>query len=71
MVKLTIIRLMLKMVVVENLHLEQLNVKKTFLRGDLKEDIYMKQPEGFMVASKESFMCKLKKILYSLKQAPR
>ena len=65
------IRLMLKMVVVENLHLEQLDVKITFLHGDLEENIYMKQPEGFMVASKESFVCKLKKSLYSLKQAPR
>ena len=59
------------MVVVENLHLKQLNVKTTFLCGDLEEYVYMKQPEGFMVASKESSMCKLKKSLYSLKQAPR
>ena len=43
------IRLVLGMVVVENLHLEQLDVNTTFLHGDLEEDIYMSQPEGFIV----------------------
>ena len=38
-VKMLTIRLVLGMVVAENLHLEQLDVKKTFLHGDLKEDI--------------------------------
>ena len=40
--KLTTIRLVLKIVVVENLHLEQLNVKTAFLHGDLEEEIYMR-----------------------------
>ena len=40
------IRLVLRMVAVENLHLEQLDVKTSFLHGDLEEDLYMIQPEG-------------------------
>ncbi|GJZ83471.1 retrovirus-related pol polyprotein from transposon TNT 1-94 [Tanacetum coccineum] len=41
------LRLVLSIVAAENLHLEQLDVKTTFLHGDLDEDIYMTQPEGF------------------------
>ncbi|GKB23090.1 putative RNA-directed DNA polymerase [Tanacetum coccineum] len=71
-VKMTTIRLVLSIVAAENLHLEQLDVKTTFLHGDLDEDIYMTQPEGFQSAGKEeNLVCKLKKSLYGLKQAPR
>jgi hypothetical protein len=45
-VKMTSIRTILSLVVVEDLHLEQLDVKTTFLHGDLEEDIYMQQPQG-------------------------
>ena len=48
-VKMSTIKLVLRMVAIENLHLEQLDVKTAFLHGDLKEDIYMSQPEGFIV----------------------
>ncbi|KAL8106789.1 hypothetical protein AgCh_023527 [Apium graveolens] len=58
-------------VAAEELHLEQLDVKTAFLHGDLEEDIYMVQPEGFQVAGKENLLCKLIKSLYGLKQAPR
>ena len=70
-VKLTTIRLVLRIVTVENLHLEQLDVKTAFLHGDLEEDIYIRQPQGFIVQGKESLVCKLRKNLYGLKQAPR
>ena len=46
------IRLVLQMVAIENLHLEQLDVKMTFLHGDLEEDIYMIQPEGALFRDK-------------------
>jgi hypothetical protein len=70
-VKMTTIRLVLSIVAAENLHLEQLDVKTKFLHGDLDEDIYIAQPEGFQVIGKENWVCKLKKSLYGLKQAPR
>ena len=47
--KMLTIRLVLGMVVAENLHLEQLNVKTAFLHGNLEEDIYMIQPKGFII----------------------
>ena len=56
------------MVAIENLHLEQLDVKMTFLHGDLEEDIYMIQPEEFIVQGQGNLVCKLKKSLYGLKQ---
>jgi hypothetical protein len=53
------------------IHLEQLDVKTTFLHGDLEEEIYMQQPHAYEVKGKENFVCSLKKRLYGLKQAPR
>ena len=43
----------------------------TFLHGDLEEDIYMIQPEWFIVQGQENLVYKLRKSLYDLKQAPR
>ena len=41
------------------------------MHGDLEEDIYMEQPEGYVIPRKENMVCKLKKSLYGLKQSPR
>ena len=54
-----------------NLEVEQLDVKTSFLHGDLEEEIYMQQLEGFVKIGKEHLVCRLKKSLYGLKQAPR
>ena len=52
-----------------NWKLEALDVKTAFLFGELKEEIYMNQPEGFMVKGKEFKVCHLWKAIYGLKQA--
>ena len=54
-----------------NLEVEQLDVKTAFLQGDLEEEIYMQQLQGFEVKGKENLVCELKKSLYGLKKAPR
>jgi Reverse transcriptase (RNA-dependent DNA polymerase) len=48
-----------------------MDVKIVFLNGDLHEEIYMKQPEGFVVKDKEHMGCRLKRSIYGLKQASR
>ena len=55
------IRTFFSIVASHDLELEQLDVKIVFLHGELEEDIYMDQPEGFIVPGKEKFVCKLKK----------
>ncbi|KAG8496414.1 hypothetical protein CXB51_007522 [Gossypium anomalum] len=70
-VKHSLIRALLGIVAMHDLELEQLDVKTTFLHGELEEDIYMQQPEGFTVSEKEDYVCLLKKSLYGLKQSPR
>ncbi|KAL9266757.1 Retrovirus-related Pol polyprotein from transposon TNT 1-94-like protein, partial [Drosera capensis] len=70
-VKMTSIRTVLGLVAGLDLELEQLDVKTAFLHGDLEEEIYMVQPEGFEVKGKEHKVCRLRKSLYGLKQAPR
>jgi hypothetical protein len=48
-----------------------MDVKSTFLNGDLEEDVYVKQTEGFSLTENPDYVCKLKKALYGLKQAQR
>ena len=46
-------------------------MKTAFLHGDLEEEIYIEQPEGFTAKGKEHLVCGFKKSLYRLKHAPR
>eukprot|EP00253_Pinus_taeda_P026081 PITA_26081 len=70
-VKIVSIRIVLALVALFDLELQQLDVKTAFLHGDLYEEIYMEQPEGFVQHRNEKFFCRLKKSLYGLKQSPR
>ncbi|KAG8477849.1 hypothetical protein CXB51_027472 [Gossypium anomalum] len=62
---------LLALVTQYDLELVQLDVKTAFLHGDLEEEIYMTQPDGFKVVGKENWVYKLTKSLYGLKQSPR
>ena len=51
--------------------IHQMDVKTAFLNGIIQEEVYVEQPEGFDIHGRESHVCRLKKALYGMKQAPR
>jgi len=65
------IRLILALAAQKGWVVFQLDVKSAFLHGELKEAVYIKQPEGYVHKGEEHKVLKLKKALYGLKQAPR
>ncbi|KAI3667713.1 hypothetical protein L6452_42782 [Arctium lappa] len=65
------IRIVLSLVVTNKWPLRQLYIQTTFLHGDLKETVYMRQPPGFIDPTKPDHVCLLHKSLYGLKQSPR
>ncbi|GJZ24565.1 calcineurin B-like protein 4 [Tanacetum coccineum] len=69
--RITSIRMILAIAALRNLEVYQIDVKKAFLNGDLEEEIYMNQPEGFMASGLESKVCRLVKSLYDLRKTPK
>ena len=63
------IRLVFAIIALKNLDMIQLEIKIAFLYGDLQEEIYMTQPEGYFITGKEDYVCRLLKPIYGLKQA--
>ncbi|GJY12965.1 retrovirus-related pol polyprotein from transposon TNT 1-94 [Tanacetum coccineum] len=55
----------------KNMTIYQMDVKTTFLNGELREEVYVSQPEGFVDQENPTHVYKLKKALYGLKHAPR
>ncbi|GJR28606.1 retrovirus-related pol polyprotein from transposon TNT 1-94 [Tanacetum coccineum] len=55
----------------KNMTIYQMDVKTTFMNGELKEEVYVSQPEGFVDPDHPTHVYRLKKALYGLKQAPR
>ena len=64
-------RMLIAWVAVEDLEMHQVDVKTAFLHGNLDEEIYMQQPDGFAEQGKQHLVCRLQKALYGLKQASR
>src|SRR6187551_1925725 len=69
--RLTTIRVLLSLAASHGLIVHQMDVKTAFLNGELEEEIYMDQPDGFAVEGQEGMVCRLVKSLYGFKQAPK
>nr|GEY59537.1 retrovirus-related Pol polyprotein from transposon TNT 1-94 [Tanacetum cinerariifolium] len=69
--RLEAIRIFLAYATHKNMVVYQMDVKTTFLNGNLREDVYVSQPDGFVDPDNPNHVYKLKKALYGLKQAPR
>ncbi|XP_024164205.1 uncharacterized protein LOC112171226 [Rosa chinensis] len=69
--RLDTIRALIALATQKNWSLYQLDVQSAFLNGVLNEEVYVEQPQGFVTENEEHKVYKLKKALYSLKQAPR
>ena len=65
------IKILLSITAHYDYEIRQIDVKAAFLNGNLEEEIYMMQPEGFIAKNQEHIVCKLKISIYGLKQACR
>ena len=70
-VKVSTIRVVLSLAILNQWVVRQVDVNNIFLNGILVEDVCMAQPEGFVDSTKPNHICKLNKALYALKHAPR
>jgi hypothetical protein len=68
--KISIIQVLLSCAANLNWPLRQFDVKNAFLHGELTEEVYMDLPPGYVAASLDNFVCRLRKSLYGLKQSP-
>ena len=70
-VKATTIQIVLTITLSKDRKIRQLDVNNGFLNGNLQEEVFMDQPNGFVDPLAPDFVCKLNKSLYGLKQTPR
>ena len=70
-VKSSTVRIVLSIAVHLNWEVRQLNINNALLNDNLKENVFMHQPEGYIDSTKPGHICKLNKAIYGLKQAPR
>jgi len=71
MARLDTIRLLLALAANRGWQVHHLDVKSAFLNGELEDEVYVSQPEGYVQNRKEKMVLKLSKALYGLRQAPR
>jgi hypothetical protein len=67
----TTIKAIIAMAITKGWSLHQMDVKNVFFHGDLREEVYMEQPPGYVDQTRLNLVCRLKKALYGLKQALR
>ena len=65
------LRTVIALTVQNGMKMYQMDVTTAFLNGELQEEVYMKQPEGFVAEGQEDLVCKLKRSIYGLKQSLR
>jgi hypothetical protein len=65
------IQLLLAHACSKNVNVYHMDIKSTFLNGELEEEVYIEQPEGFKLSENADYVCKLKKALYGVKMTPR
>ena len=65
------IRMIISLAAQYQLKLHQMDVTTAFLNRELEEEVYMRQPEGFIAEGQEHLVCKLKRSIYGLRQSPR
>ena len=70
-VRFSSIRTLLAFAISRGMHIHQMDVVTAFLNGELDEEIYMQQPEGYVRPGEENLVCRLRKSLYGLKQSSR
>jgi hypothetical protein len=67
----TLIMTIFSLAIVMKWKVHQMDVKKTFFNGEIKDEVYVEKTQGFEVHDRETHVCILKKDLYGLKQTPR
>lgn len=70
-VRFELFQTVIALAVQNGLKLHQMDVATAFLNGELKEEVYMKQPESFVTKGQEHLVCRLKRSIYGLKQSSR
>lgn len=68
-VKFTTLRIVMALAASLDLETLQLDVKTAYLHGDVQEELFMNQPEGYVQPGKDSLVCRLQKSIYRLKQS--
>lgn len=68
--RITYIRVLIAIAALHNLEIHQMDMKTAFLNEELEEEIYMEQPEWYIVPGQENKVCRLVKSLYGLNVMP-
>ncbi|GJS68379.1 zinc finger, CCHC-type containing protein [Tanacetum coccineum] len=69
--RISTIKLLIAMTYIHNLIIHQMDMKTAFLNGELEEEVFISQPQGFIMPGNKNNVCKLIKSLYGLKQEPK